>query len=152
LKQYGKPFTILLVLLLSCASFSLQAMSQEKSIQSDAPTVFNKIPGRLTLRKATMCEDIRDFSPENKAIVFSVALTRLFCFTNFNPVPKKTSIYHTWFYMDEVISKHKLSLNPPQWSTYSSMQLRDYDKGPWRVEIIDENNKTLRVLRFSVTD
>lgn len=127
-------------------------MSQEKSISSHAPKVSNKILGKLTLRKATMCESISDFSPKNEAIVFSVALKRLFCFTNFNPVPKKTTIYHIWFYMDEVISRHMLSLNPPEWSTYSSMQLRDYDKGPWRVEITDENNKTLRVLRFSITD
>ena len=152
MKQYFKLFKILPILLLFYSSFPLQAMSQEKSISSHALKVSNKILGKLTLRKATMCESISDFSPENEAIVFSVSLERLFCFTNFNPVPKKTSIYHTWFYMDEVISRHKLSLNPPEWSTYSSMQLRDYDKGPWRVEIMDENNKTLRVLRFSITD
>jgi len=38
------------------------------------------------------------------------------------------------------------------WSTYSQIQLRETDKGPWRVEISDQNGKVFDVLRFSITD
>jgi hypothetical protein len=130
----------------------MRGMAQREPTLANNPQVTNKIVEKLTLTKATMCENINNFFPENEAIVFSVELKRVFCFTNFNPVPKKTHVYHIWYYKDQVITKHRLSLNPPQWSTYSSMQLRDYDKGPWRVEITDEHNKIFRILRFSVTD
>jgi hypothetical protein len=46
----------------------------------------------------------------------------------------------------------KLSLKTPRWSTFSRMRLRNGEKGPWRVEITDEEGNILGVLRFSVTD
>jgi hypothetical protein len=49
-------------------------------------------------------------------------------------------------------TKKKLFLKPPSWSTYSSIQLREADKGPWRVEVTDDKGKLFATLRFSVTD
>ncbi len=152
MKQYITVFKIFLILSLFFLSYPIKGTAQEETTSSNKSQVANKIVEKLTLTKATMCESINNFIPENEAIVFSVESKRVFCFTNFNPVPKKMYVYHIWYYKDAVITKHRLSLNPPQWSTYSSMQLRDYDKGPWRVEITDENNKIFRILRFSVTD
>jgi hypothetical protein len=54
--------------------------------------------------------------------------------------------------MDELSAKIKLTLNPPRWATRSSIQLRETDKGPWRVEIVDAEDKVLYTLRFSITD
>jgi hypothetical protein len=45
-----------------------------------------------------------------------------------------------------------LTLKPPRWSTFSSIQLREADKGPWRVEIVDEKDRLHKTLRFSITD
>ncbi len=106
----------------------------------------------LTLAQAVMCEGIQDFSPKNPAVVFSIAMGKVSCFTLFDPVPEKTFIYHNWFHRDKPSNRKKLSLNPPRWSTYSSIQLRETDKGPWRVEISDQRGKILHVLRFSITD
>jgi len=115
-----------------------------------APDNQSEIPLRLQL--AAMCEDIRDFSPVNQSVVFSVGAGKVFCFNYFNPVPGKTHIFHTWYHYDKIITKRKLSLDAPYWKTYSSIQLREDDKGPWRVEITDRDNKRLKILRFSVTD
>lgn len=106
----------------------------------------------LELAKASMCERIEDYSPVNLAVVFSVSVGRISCFTSFDPVSKETQIEHRWYYKDTLTTKKKLYLKTPRWSTYSSIQLREVDKGPWRVEIIDSNNRILGVLRFSVTD
>ena len=46
----------------------------------------------------------------------------------------------------------KLFLTPPRWATLSSIQPRNSDKGPWRVEIADKNGKIYQTLRFSITD
>jgi Protein of unknown function (DUF2914) len=107
---------------------------------------------KLTLDRAVMCEDIKDFAPNNPAVVFSIKIGKVCCFTSFDPVPEKTFIYHTWYHEDSPSTNKRLTLQPPRWATYSTIQLRETDKGPWRVEISDQNGKILSILRFSITD
>ena len=126
---------------------SSQAHPQDN--QNPLPTPVYK---KLTLVDATMCEGIKEYIPQNQAIVFSVTIGKVSCFTSFDPVPEKTFIYHDWFYRDKLSTRIKLSLQPPCWSTFSSIQLREADKGPWRVEVIDQEGNIFSILRFSVTD
>jgi len=135
------PSRLILLFFFFCIIVPSQVLSQEKDITTE-----------LTLLRAAICERIKDFAPENQAVVFPVTIGKIFCFTHFDPVPEKSDIYHSWYYRDKLITKQKLSLRPPRWSTYSSIQLREYDKGPWRVTITDQSNKTLGVLRFSITN
>lgn len=107
---------------------------------------------QLKLFRALMCEEVADNIPKNPTMVFSAAKEKAVCFSMFDPVPEKTVIYHNWYHRDVPSARIQLALNPPRWSTRSSIQLRKTDIGPWRVEITDENGKVLGVLRFSVTD
>jgi hypothetical protein len=134
-----KTLTCCIAILGVCLFFPQQAHSQgsEKS---------------LTLAQAVMCEEIRNHTPHNRGVVFSMANGKVCCFTAFDPVPEKTFIYHRWFRRDRLITSIKLSLQPPQWSTVSRIQLREADKGPWRVEITDQAGTFFRILRFSITD
>ena len=109
-------------------------------------------PQQLNLVQAIMCEEIKDQAPHNQAIVFSVTNGSTSCFTSFDPVPEKTYIFHNWFYRDKLITRIKLLLQPPRWSTFSRIQLREVDKGPWRVEITDLKDALFSIVRFSVTD
>ena len=109
-------------------------------------------PARLTLVKAIMCEGIEDLAPIDEAIVFSVALGKVICFTTFDPVPEKTAVYHHWFKRDQPDKKVKLILKPPKWSSFSQVEIRNSDVGPWRVEIVDGDGKIFGILRFSVTE
>jgi hypothetical protein len=106
----------------------------------------------LRLSEALMCEEILTDAPRNPTVVFSASKEKAVSFTVFNPVPQKTVIYHNWYHRDVPSAKIRLQLNPPRWSTYSSIQLRRTDIGPWRVEITDEKGNIFGVLRFSVTD
>ena len=99
-----------------------------------------------------MCEEIKEFAPYNSAVVFSIKIGKVSCFTAFDPVPEKTVIYHKWYHQDKPSTNKNLTLNPPRWSTYSSILLRETDKGPWRVEISDQNGNLFRILKFSITD
>jgi len=99
-----------------------------------------------------MCEEIKDFTPKNQSVVFSIKIGKVSCFTSFDPVPKETFIYHKWFHKDKPSTEKRLTLQPPRWATYSSIQLRETDKGPWRVEITDQKDKILDTLRFTITD
>jgi hypothetical protein len=106
----------------------------------------------IVLVQAQMCEDIKGQSPQNVTTVFSIERRKAICFTSFDPVPAKTVIYHHWFHRDRSSARIKLSLKPPRWSTYSSIQFRAQDIGPWRVEITDADGRVFHILRFSITE
>ncbi len=106
----------------------------------------------LRLTAAYMCEQISEAGPENRAVVFSASEGKIFCFCYFEFVPVKATVFHVWYHRDRLVAKRRLVLEPPSWKIYSTMQLRETDKGPWRVEILGADNKRLDVVRFSVTD
>ncbi len=107
---------------------------------------------KIVLVQAVMCEGLQERIPQNSTSVFSIERRKAICFTSFDPVPKKTIIYHRWFHRDQASAKIKLTLKPPRWSTYSSIQFRAEDIGPWRVEITDSQGHIFHVLRFSITE
>lgn len=106
----------------------------------------------MTLTEAVMCETIENFKPVNTAVIFSISQGEVYCFSNFDPVLEKTIIFHQWYKKDKLIFTMRLTLSPPKWSSFSKIQIRDADKGPWRVEIRDENKTILKRLPFSMTD
>ncbi len=106
----------------------------------------------IVLVQAEMCEDIQELTPQNTTTVFSIERRKAVCFTSFDPVPFETEIYHHWFHRDRPSARIKLALQPPRWSTYSSIQLRAEDLGPWRVEVTDAKGRIFRILRFSITE
>jgi hypothetical protein len=130
-----------------CSLFPLPGNSQSKD-----PEEASLPASKMVLVRAIMCEDIQELIPKNPTTVFSIERRKAICFTTFDPVPEKTVIYHQWFHRDQTSAKIKLTLKPPRWSTYSSIQFRAEDIGPWRVEIIDSQGKILDALRFSITE
>jgi hypothetical protein len=137
LQTYGR-----LLLLAAVLAWPYPVASEEAPAVAESPR----------LVRAVMSEAIEKLVPVNPAIVFSIDLGRISCFTEFDPVPEKAVIHHKWYRRDSLISARQLTINPPRWSSFSSMQLRDADKGPWRVEVTDENGKLIESLRFSITD
>lgn len=107
---------------------------------------------KAKLVQSAMCEKIENFQPVNPAVVFSISQGEVFCFTGFDPVYEKTVIFHQWYKLDKLIFTMQLTLSPPKWSSFSRIQIRNADKGPWRVEIRDDKNTLLQTLRFSMTD
>ena len=134
---------------LICTNFFFFSPAFPQNSKNPSSTPVSK---KLTLAQAVMCEEIKEYIPQNQAIVFSMTIGKVSCFTSFDPVPEKTSVYHNWFYRDKLSTRIRLSLQPPRWSTFSSIQLREADKGPWRVEVIDQQGNVLDILRFSIVD
>ena len=105
------------------------------------------------LKQAVLCEGIRGSkTPINEAVVFSADLGELFCFTNFEPVYEETVIIHRYYFKDKFSSRKRLKLYPPGWAVRSRIQLRETDKGPWRVDITDADGNIIHSIRFSITD
>jgi hypothetical protein len=130
-----------------CLLFPLSARSQSNDTLTTKASA-----GKIALVQALMAEEIKDLVPQNPTIVFSIERRKAICFTSFDPVTEKTVIYHQWFHRDQTSAKIKLTLKPPRWSTYSSIQFRAEDIGPWRVEIIDSQGQIIDALRFSITE
>ena len=107
---------------------------------------------RLTLVEAVMCEKIVNQTPVNPSAVFPVGVNNAYCYTTFQEIPEKTVIWHRWYRKDILVTKIRLVIEPPRWSTFSGITLRETDKGPWRVEITDKDGKLFSVKRFSISD
>ena len=125
-----------------CLPFNLYAQSEGETAITSA----------FQLSRATMCERVQNLQPVNPGIAFSISSGKVSCFSAFDPVNKRTFIYHNWYHRDDISYKKKLFLRAPRWSTVSSIQLREADKGPWRVEVTDRSGRILRTLRFSIID
>ena len=141
--------SLIFFFVLLCTNLVLVLQAFPKDNQSSKP---NAAPKEFKMDRAVMCEEIKDLTPQNPAVVFSIKIGKVSCFTSFDPVPEKTFIYHKWFHRDDLSTTKRLTLQPPRWRTYSTIQLRETDKGPWRVEISDQQGNILRILRFSITD
>ena len=144
----------LLFILLACINllFSPHVSGQDVQSPQDQATPSPQPSQKLVLSHATMCEKVENLTPIRPAVVFSVSAGQVCCFTSFDPVPQPTQIYHRWFHRDELSTQTRLRLYPPRWTTYSVIQLRETDKGPWRVEVSDQNGHVFNVFRFSITD
>lgn len=108
-------------------------------------------PRPFRLMRAVMCETIEDYEPKFVAVAFSINAGKISCYTSFDGVADTTYVDHKWYRRDELVTAKRLTIKPPKWATYSSIQLREADKGPWRVEIWDAQNQLIKTLRFSVT-
>jgi hypothetical protein len=106
----------------------------------------------IKLQRGVMCERIEAYMPVHIAVAFSIEVGQISCFTSFADIHENTYALHKWYRRDTLVTSKKLTLKSPNWSTYSSIQLREADKGPWRVDILDADSHLLKTLRFSVTD
>ena len=128
-------------------SFTLHADQSVKPEATETPP-----NGELLLGLATVSETVKNRIPYNSAVAFSISLEKLYCFTDFVSVPEKTFIYHNWYRRDEKRASVKLLLKPARWATFSHLNFRKDDKGPWRVDITDQQGNILRTVRFSIID
>jgi hypothetical protein len=123
------------------------------SIASHAQTPPRGTPSaKLLLIQALVCDDVKDGIPVTPAIVFSISAGKIYCYSLFDQIAEDTIVYHHWFFRDKPSARIRLNVRPPRWTTFSSIQLREADKGPWRVEISDGGGRILKTVRFSVTD
>lgn len=150
----GRQITPLLFvsLILTMPLISPQLFAQVAEQAGPQATEASDTAPRAKLGNATMCERVDNLTPTRAGLVFSVSAGQVCCFTSFDPVPQPSLIYHRWFHRDELSTQTRLRIYPPKWATYSVIQLRETDKGPWRVEITDQNGRVFNVLRFSIVD
>jgi hypothetical protein len=147
-----KKFLLLMSVVFAMVAAASHVFAQAAEQANAQVTEATESPQRPKLSTTTMCERVENLAPLRPGIVFSVSNGQVCCFTAFDPVPQPALIYHRWYHRDELSTQTRLRVYPPKWSTYSVIQLRETDKGPWRVEITDQNGRIFNVLRFSISD
>ncbi len=134
-------FTVLVVMVM--LAFLYQPISSSGASPSDL---------KPQLIQALMCESVNKLEPVNQAVIYSINLGKVICFTEFSDIQREMDISHRWYHKGILISQKTLTIKPPRWSTFSSMQLRVTDIGPWQVDIVDADGTILETLRFGVTN
>ena len=133
--------------------FSALVLAPVFHAQADQPQKTFPIPFTGNpVGRSMMCENVIDNHPFNETVLFSIANGKAICFTYLTQVSKKIILFHNWYKADKLSSRFPLPIEPLQGFTMSKIELRESDKGPWRVEITDEGGNLLKVLRFSITD
>lgn len=143
----GFIIALVLAVMLLPPGLSAEEDNTAPAFEAGAPS-----SDQLHLSQAVICDTLEAFKPLNPSVIFSVNVGSIMCFTDFDHVPERTSIFHDWIRRDRLVFRKKLVLKTPRWSSVSSIQLREADKGPWRVEVRDADGNLLRILRFSITD
>jgi hypothetical protein len=140
----SRPVRLVIIASVLSGMFCLPCLSEEK------PAVI-KIPPPV-LKKAVLCEKITKNKPVYEGVVFSLNIEKLYCFTDFEHVYGESIIFHKYYFNDKLIKKFPLSIRPPNFATYSRLELRESEKGPFRVDITDAEDNVLTTIRFSITD
>lgn len=146
-----------LPLILSIVSLNLFpslsiAQSDEETAQQTQETTIQSQENFPHMKIGLICEAVKNGNCERPTVVFSVDKKQAFCYTLFENIDSPRIIYHRWYHRGELTTQVRLKLQPPRWATYSSIQLREADKGPWQVEVVDETGRVYGVLRFSITE
>ncbi len=104
------------------------------------------------ISQAVLCESMDGEQPQGSGVIFSERLEHVTLYTRFDTVNTSTHVYHRWYHRDRLMANRKLVVRTPRWATYSTVQLRKADKGPWRVDVVSAAGEVLKSLRFSIVE
>lgn len=104
----------------------------------------------LEVSDAVLTTAVVDRQPVDRVEVFPRQNGTLYCFTRIVGAEGETTVYHLWYYGDELMSRVELSVKSPNWRTWSSKKLLEDWPGAWRVEIQDAQGTLLGELSFEL--
>jgi len=109
----------------------------------------DSIAGRTQPGAVFACGTIDSGRPVGRSVVFPSAQGTLYCYSDFVHVAAAEQITHRWFYRDREVAQFKLTIQPPRWSSYSSLKLPAGSAGPWRVDVTGPDGIHYGTARFS---
>jgi hypothetical protein len=75
--------------------------------------------------------------------------TSLYYFVELTGMKGRT-VYHEWLLEGKLITRKKVNISNNNWRTSSRQFFANSDKTNWMVRLVDENNKVINELNFSV--
>mgnify|MGYP006306898315 FL=1 len=105
---------------------------------------------QLEVVDAAICRDVVDHECVGKDVVFPADIGKLYCLTRIYGAQTDTRIVHVWFFGDIERARVPLDIRSSNFRTYSSKIIRPMEIGDWRVEVVDSQNRILKIIEFKI--
>jgi hypothetical protein len=105
----------------------------------------------LSVSETSLCIDVVDLSCVGENDQFPAEAGRLYCFTRILGAQGSTTITHVWYYSDKEMARVPLTVNSPNWRTYSSKKILPTQVGEWHVDVLGPEGELLREIVFNIT-
>ncbi len=104
----------------------------------------------LKIERAVVATAVENREPAGEGSEFPATVGSLVCFTEVHGAEGETSISHVWYFGEQEMARVKLNVRAVVWRTWSQKTIVDTWKGDWRVEVVDENNTVLAMVKFKL--
>ncbi len=115
-----------------------------------AQRCFAEQPSVLEVVHSAICLEVVEHACVGTNDVFPSNVGKLYCLTRVYGAEEDTEITHVWFFGDTERARIKLAVRSVNFRTYSSKIIRPQEIGSWRVDILDSENRVLKVVEFEV--
>ena len=99
---------------------------------------------------AVITTSVIDRRPVDQVKAFPIQNGKLYCFTRIIGAEDPTEVYHLWYRGEQLMSRTKLSVNSPDWRTWSAKRFLEDWSGEWHVEIHDVDGNVLQKVNFQL--
>ena len=107
-------------------------------------------PPVLEVIHSAICLEVVEHACVGTNDVFPAKVGKLYCLTRVYGAKEDTEVTHVWFFGDTERARIKLDIRSVNFRTYSSKIIRPHEIGSWRVDILDSENRVLKVVEFSI--
>jgi hypothetical protein len=135
MKQIGRMGFLLVVFTLC---FPLHGMAQAEG------------GDQLEVVESALCLDVVDRECVGGNTVFPADVGKIYCWTRIYGAQGDTEITHVWFFADAERARVPLAVRSVNFRTYSSKIIRPMEIGDWRVEVVDGQNRILKIIEFRI--
>lgn len=109
-------------------------------------------PTSLVVQDGAICLKVVDHEAIGAGNSFPVSAGKLYCLTRIVGAAGTTEISHVWYFGDNERARITLSVDSPNWRTYSSKVIQPHEIGPWQVVVLDQSDNLLQSYSFIITD
>lgn len=93
---------------------------------------------------------IIDREPVDRVKVLPIESGELYCFTRIIGADAPTVVYHLWYRGEQLMSRVELSVNSPDWRTWSVKRFPGELPERWHVDVLNEEGKLLQKIDFQL--
>jgi hypothetical protein len=109
-----------------------------------------EVNDQLEVVESAVCLDVVDRECVGRNNVFPAQVGKVYCLTRLYGARADTEITHVWFFGDMERARVQLAIRSVNFRTYSSKIIRPMEIGDWRVEVVDAQNRILKIIEFRV--
>ncbi len=104
----------------------------------------------LEVTHSAICLEVVDHTCVDTNEVFPSNVGKLYCLTRVCGAQEDTEVTHVWFFGDIERARITLGIRSVNFRTYSSKIIRPQEIGSWRVDVLDSENRVLKVVEFAI--